>query len=626
MSRVGGKTQVEQEQMRHHGYEQQRLKNIEANKFIMKSLGIKRIAASKLSLVDSTTKKKRKMKSKSSVEEVADNGPVEDNNEVEAIIPVARRTRGAQVKGLAEKRNFIPPSSLAKLCRTNKKQQSVLGNEALRSLSSVIKDVQQDITSPEQETDQDPIAFDEDMDEQRNGNSEDSIMEKDDDDEDVATLSITTRYDSDPPDALMARNDKVHVSKKKKVYKTKTPRGPTRNLFMAKMRPGEKKRVDFNIKGQPIGINRASLANYCGALVRDPLNAPLYNVKDFSEIPETNKETMWELILEKFDIGLEDAEDEEYREKIKKERQRTLMRSLNKKYRNYRARLKSTFYDTHETDADRLKKENRPPYVDEKDWKWLVQYFGSPDFQKMNKRNSNNRSYLDAGHTAGSKSFAQVVEDMFQDDQVMPGVLKVYQKTHTRSDKTPVTNVAKETMLKINKLVEQREQGEINMTDEEIYAKVKPKGKNDRDRGKGVSPSITSLFGSFSEGEKFRKEAEEAKKEANEAKKEAHEAKAKNKMLTKEVKIFKKEVRIMKGVMGKFFNLMGGDFSKLFLNEVEKEHKKVHDDDSSDGDGDDDDDDDDDGGGDDDDNDDDDDDGDDDDRDDCDDSDADDEE
>ncbi|CAH9085414.1 unnamed protein product [Cuscuta europaea] len=85
-------------------------------------------------------------------------------------------------------------------------------------------------------------------------------------------------------------------------------------------------------------------------------------------------------------------------------------------------------------------------------------------------------------------------------------------------------------------------------------------------------------------------------------------------MLTKEVKIFKKEVRIMKGVMGKFFNLMGGDFSKLFLNEVEKEHKKVHDDDSSDGDGDDDD------------NDDDDDDGDDDDRDDCDDSDADDEE
>ncbi|CAH9093193.1 unnamed protein product [Cuscuta europaea] len=102
------------------------------------------------------------------------------------------------------------------------------------------------------------------------------------------------------------------------------------------------------------------------------------------------------------------------------------------------------------------------------------------------------------------------------------------------------------------------------MTNEDIYAKLKPKGKNGRDRGKGVSPSITSLFGWFSEGEKFRKEAEDAKKEANEAKKEAYEANAKNKMLTKEVKNFKKEVRIMKGVIRKFFNLMGGDFKVIF--------------------------------------------------------------
>lgn len=56
------------------------------------------------------------------------------------------------------------------------------------------------------------------------------------------------------------------------------------------------------------------------------------------------------------------------------------------------------------------------------------------------------------------------------------------------------------------------------MTDEEIYAKVKPKRKiSARDRGKGISPSLISLFGSFSEGKKLRKEVEEAKKEAIEA-------------------------------------------------------------------------------------------------------------
>ena len=55
--------------------------------------------------------------------------------------------------------------------------------------------------------------------------------------------------------------------------------------------------MDFNKKGQPIVVNRACLENYCGALVRDPLNAPLYEVKVFSEIPKENKEKMWQLVL-----------------------------------------------------------------------------------------------------------------------------------------------------------------------------------------------------------------------------------------------------------------------------------------------------------------------------------------
>lgn len=83
----------------------------------------------------------------------------------------------------------------------------------------------------------------------------------------------------------------------KKAYKTSTPRGLTRNLQMAKLKPGEKIKVDFNTKGQPIGDNRATLANYCGSLVRDPLNAPLYKIEEFSQIPQENKDKMWQLVL-----------------------------------------------------------------------------------------------------------------------------------------------------------------------------------------------------------------------------------------------------------------------------------------------------------------------------------------
>ena len=49
----------------------------------------------------------------------------------------------------------------------------------------------------------------------------------------------------------------------------------------------------------------------------------------------------------------------------------------------------------------------------------------------------------------------------------------------------------------------QCEARKVNMIDQEIYLKVKPIGKRGRDHGKEGSPSITSLYGSFSQGEKY---------------------------------------------------------------------------------------------------------------------------
>ncbi|KAL2894779.1 Myotrophin [Bienertia sinuspersici] len=60
----------------------------------------------------------------------------------------------------------------------------------------------------------------------------------------------------------------------------------------------------------------------------------------------------------------------------------------------------------------------------------------------------------------------------------------------------------------MKRLLKQRKAGEISLTDEEIYAKIKPKGKhNNRNRRTGVSPLITSLFGGFSKCEKFEKKS-----------------------------------------------------------------------------------------------------------------------
>ncbi|KAL2893645.1 Tol-Pal system protein TolB [Bienertia sinuspersici] len=124
-----------------------------------------------------------------------------------------------------------------------------------------------------------------------------------------------------------------------------------------------------------------------GALVKDPLNAPLYKVEQFLQIPQENKDKMWQLVLDKFDIGLHDDQEEEERKKKYTQRRKFIMESLNKKYRNFRARLKSDYYDTEETDEDQLKEENMPKFVDKKDWEWLVKYFGSEEFQVINTFN-----------------------------------------------------------------------------------------------------------------------------------------------------------------------------------------------------------------------------------------------
>ncbi|KAL2894415.1 Autonomous transposable element EN-1 mosaic protein [Bienertia sinuspersici] len=343
---------------------------------------------------------------------------------------------------------------------------------------------------------------------------------------------------------------------------------------MAKMRPGEKLKVDFNMNGHPIGDHRATLANYCGALVKDPLNAPLYEVEQFSQIPQENKDKMCSffsnfhvlLCKDKFDIGLDDDQEEEERKKKYMRRRKFIMESLNKKYRNFRASLKSDYYDTEETDEDRLKEENMPNFVDKKDWEWLVKYFGSEEFQKKSQKNIKNRSCLDAGHTAGSKSFAQKAEDMYKRDKVMPGLLDVYEETHLTSDKLPVTQMASDALNEIKRLLEQRKAGEISLTDEEIYAKIKPKGKrNSRDRHTGVSPSITSLFGGFSECEKLRKEADKAMNEA---------AKLRRKQLLKDVE---RENKVTRHFLEKFLNTIGYNLSDFNMDEDFEESNEEYD-------------------------------------------------
>ncbi|KAL2925599.1 Anillin [Bienertia sinuspersici] len=120
----------------------------------------------------------------------------------------------------------------------------------------------------------------------------------------------------------------------------------------------------------------------------------------------------------------------------------------------------------------------------------------------------------------------------------------------------------------MKRLLEQRKVGEISLTDEEIYAKIKPKGKhNSRDHRTGVSPSITSLFGGFSECEKLRKEADKVMNKAPEAKKEAISANEQNKIRIKKLKDVERENKVTRHYFDEVLEYLDYNLSEFDMDE-----------------------------------------------------------
>ncbi|OIT19582.1 hypothetical protein A4A49_64468, partial [Nicotiana attenuata] len=90
-------------------------------------------------------------------------------------------------------------------------------------------------------------------------------------------------------------------------------------------------------------------------------------------------------------------------------------------------------YSKYNTNEERLS--HRPEDVELEDWKYLIQYFGSPEFKVVSERNKRNREKQIIKHTCGTKSFAEEEEST---RNPITGELdtpdKVWEIQHTRKD------------------------------------------------------------------------------------------------------------------------------------------------------------------------------------------------
>ncbi|XP_063950179.1 uncharacterized protein LOC108204756 isoform X3 [Daucus carota subsp. sativus] len=180
------------------------------------------------------------------------------------------------------------------------------------------------------------------------------------------------------------QNDITSTSKK---GQSRT-RGPTRCLKLWN-RDGKRIYVTTDNSGQPVGDQASKLISFLGTVARDGFTAPLIYA-DWRAMPEANKEKMWQQVQSKFDI-----------DPICKD---WALKSLGRKWKDWKAKLKIAHYNTHATNEERIADRDERVPLDQ--WVALVSYWSSAEGEARSARNKANRAHYKYGNATGAKRSA----------------------------------------------------------------------------------------------------------------------------------------------------------------------------------------------------------------------------
>ncbi|XP_017623159.1 uncharacterized protein LOC108467135 isoform X3 [Gossypium arboreum] len=336
------------------------------------------------------------------------------------------------------------------------------------------------------------------------------------------------------------RPEQLQFTKKRK------GRGPTRCLFLNDLADGERIFVRINKFGQPVGPNSSKLSSFLGTVARNGHRAPL-NFIDWRAMPDSYKDDMWEYVQTKFDI---DPSGKSW-----------VMHSIATKWRDWKADLKATYYDSLNTDEECLKVSD--PRVVPDQWPSLISYWNSEDTKKRCARNRANRQKQTCGHSSGTKSYARICEEERnkRPDGKEPTRAELYILTHTRKNGQPVDGTAAKLISKIREQ-EAKKQNTSQCSDESNDTLCQVMGE---EQGKhvgpyGMGPNRTGIFGPRPGRVVLARMASKAKRSANE---EVRKMAVKMEAMEEKYALMEKNIARMTSNMEKFLEKIGGSSNIL---------------------------------------------------------------
>ncbi|KAG8503877.1 hypothetical protein CXB51_001818 [Gossypium anomalum] len=359
------------------------------------------------------------------------------------------------------------------------------------------------------------------------------------------------------PEQSPQRPEQLQFTKKRK------GRGPTRCLFLNDLADGERIFVLINKFGQPVGPNSSKLSSFLGTVARNGHRAPL-NFIDWRAMPDSYKDDMWEYVQTKFDI---DPSGKSW-----------VMQSIATKWRDWKADLKATYYDSLNTDEERLKVSD--PRVVPDQWPSLISYWNSEDTKKRCARNRANRQKQTCGHSSGTKSYARICEEERnkRPDGKEPTRAELYILTHTRKNGQPVDNTAAKLISKIREQEAKKQNtsqcsGESNDTLCQVMGEEQGKHVGPY----GMGPNRTGIFGPRPGRILLARMASKAKRSANE---EVRKMAVKMEAMEEKYALMEKNIARMTSNMEKFLEKIGGSSNILGSEQPHHEEEDPEEDDA----------------------------------------------
>ncbi|XP_070014848.1 uncharacterized protein [Nicotiana sylvestris] len=251
----------------------------------------------------------------------------------------------------------------------------------------------------------------------------------------------------------------------------------------------------FNNRNQAIGKEGQKLASFLGIITRTPELTPLH-IDDLRNFDNEEKKKLVDFARKKFSIP--------------KRGEAWVLKSLGKKWKDYKCSLKREYAQKYKTKDALLK--NRPSRIPRDQWSSLVSYWLSDKAKRRTLANRINRGKQTMPHTGGSKSIATLMNEQAV-NRIEPTQAEIFLLTHKKhKDGRPLDDDYVKTiwiycLFYGQKMINERMSNSERSTEQtprsvawegDVYSQVLGNGKSGYVRCLGLGPTPSVPWGSRS--------------------------------------------------------------------------------------------------------------------------------